>query len=380
MIDALSVKQFSFDESLHHLREEWDSLLKLSTRPSVYACFDYITLAVKYFAHTAERTFVLVMRDAQSNQLLAIFPMSVGVRKCFKRQVKVLEHCVTTHNSDVDKPYPIIHKNYESECWRRFKDYITKDFIDWDWLEYDELIPESQLNNSLQKFFKLPRYYAKQNPGPVSPIVGLEGDWENFWSQHRNMRKKARRMQKKLTGGYRYQVFYDEKDMPGCLQEYIATEEVGWKAEKGVSEPMGQKFYAELLPKLARDNRVCFGTLYDGEQAVSTELSYVFLDTVYFAHGTYHPDYHHLSPGTVSTSLFIKHFFGKGFKAGDFLAGFASYVNPLAKKIDTTKDTVVYKINGIFFYYAVMVLLKKSRSKTKRIFRRITGALGNSAS
>lgn len=373
MTDVFSVKQLSFDESLLHMREEWNQLLSQSTRPSIYACFDYLVLAVKYFAHTAERTFIVTMRDSESGQLRAIFPMSVGIRKCFQRKVKVLEHCITTHNSDVDKPYPIIHKKYESACWLHFKDYIQNEFKDWDWLEYDELIPESQLNTSLKKLFRLPRYFSKQNPGPVSPIVNLRGDWQVFWSQHRNMRKKARRMQKKLRDGYDYRVFDNEEDMSACLQQYIEIEKAGWKSNKGVSEAVGQQFYSELLPKLAQLKLACFGILYDGEQPVSTELSFVFLDTVYFAHGTYHPDYHHLSPGTVSTSLFIKHFYGKGYKSGDFLAGFADYVNPLAERVDKTKDTVVYKLNGIFFYYTYKVLLKKLRSKLKRIYHRFSG-------
>ncbi|TQV88713.1 GNAT family N-acetyltransferase [Aliikangiella coralliicola] len=378
-LSNIKLERVPFSEQLSKIEREWDELLASSTRPSIYASYHYINLSVKYFSHASEETFCLLMRDTTSGRLLAIFPMSIGIRKIRKKQVRVLEHCITTNHSDVDKPYPVIHNRYETECWTLFHRYFTTEYTNWDWLEYDELIPESKLNGLLKKLYKFPDYLARQQKGPVSPLVDLSGSWENFQQQHRNMRKKAKRMKKKLGDGFSYKVYNKHEDMSRCIDLYVSTESAGWKANKGVSENNNQKFYREVLPLLAKKGQVYFGILFDHDTPVSAEMSYVYLDTVYFAHGAFHPDYKHLSPGSVSTSMSIEYFHGKNYRDGDFLAGYADYVNPLAYKQDPTKDTVVFKVNYIFVYYLIDTFFRKTKSKLKRIMRRIWNKKQNNA-
>ena len=366
--EKLSIQKLSFAEVDNDLCLEWDQLIPKSIRPSLYATYDYIRLSIKHFnTDKVETTFVLIMRDTRTKELRAIFPLSVGLRRCYKRNVRVLEHIITTHYSDVDKPYPIIDKRFESICWRYFGDYIDREFTQWDWLEYAELIKESQLNSLVKKLFSLPKYFVTQSKGPDSPIVDLSGNWLEFWEAHRNLRKKNRRVEKQFGEGYRYQIFAREHEMQSCLSDYIAVEELSWKAGKGLSDPCGKAFYQELLPLLAKQEKAYFGILYEGETPVSVELSFTYLNTVYFAQGTYHPDYGHLSPGSVSTSKFIQYFIDKGYKDGDFLAGFAHYINAWAKEIYSTHDTVVYKINTIFCYYIFLRFYEKIKEKIKII-------------
>ncbi len=128
-----------------------------------------------------------------------------------------------------------------------------------------------------------------------------------------------------------------------------------------------RQFYEELLPLLAEKELIHVGILYDGNRAVSVEITYTFMDRAFFSLGTYNTHYSHLSPGTVSTALFIRYFFSKGMSYGDFLAGFANYVNPLAEKVEMSKEIVVFKINYIFIYYATVILWNKIGSKIRKI-------------
>jgi hypothetical protein len=157
------------------------------------------------------------------------------------------------------------------------------------------------------------------------------------------------------------------------------TEMAGWKANLGVSEKQNRLIYANLLPKLAEKNQAYFGILYDGDRVVSIELSYVYLNTVYFAHGTYHPDYAHLSPGSVSTSKFIEYFHGKGYQDGDFLAGFAFYVNSWSERLEPTQDIEIFKVNRVFFYYAACSLLLKIKKKLLKLKSRLNTSPQNHA-
>jgi len=110
--------------------------------------------------------------------------------------------------------------------------------------------------------------------------------------------------------------------------------------------------------------------LYDGKIPMATELSYTYMDTVYFAHSTYNTAYRHLSPGSIATSLSIEYFHNKGFKHGDFLAGFASYIDPFAEEILPTKETVIFKVNKIFIYYAMVRLWAKIKFKLKKLLKK----------
>ena len=104
----------------------------------------------------------------------------------------------------------------------------------------------------------------------------------------------------------------------------------------------------------------------DKEKVISVEVAYTFKDRVYFAHGTYDPDYAGLSAGTVNSSRLIQFFHGKGYTEGDFLAGYAGYNNPWASRIEKTQDIVIRKMNWKNWYLAFRHLLKKVMQKKQR--------------
>jgi hypothetical protein len=366
MTGKIRVEKRDLDLGLLELEEEWNALLRRSTRPTIYSTFDYVYTSCVHFKRT-EDIFFLFFRDDSTGTLLAIFPLSVWDDHVYGVHVQTLEHGITTKNTDVDKPYPIIDRDHEQVCWSRYRDYFRKEYREWDLIVYDELISESYLNSGLRKLFPFPQYYTKIKPGPHSPMVRLDGEWDVFWQKHSNMRKKNRRMETKIGDRFAYKVFSDPADVERCLNEYIATEQAGWKAGEGVSQEDNQKFYHELLPKLAARGQLYFGMMYDGDKVISAEISYVFMDRVYFALGTYNPEYKALSPGTVSTSRFIRFFHDKGYVDGDFLAGFAEYVNPWACRIDKTINIAIRRMGYKNGYLAFRHLMKKAARRLKRI-------------
>jgi len=369
MNPKIRVEKRGLDPGLMELEAEWNELLQRSTRPTIYSTLDYIYTSCVHFKRT-EDIFFLLFRDAATHALLAIFPLSVWDDRVYGVQVQTLEHGITTNNTDVDKPYPIIDRNHEQACWSRYRDYFKKEYLEWDLIIYDELISESYLNHGLRSLFLFPFYYTRVKPGPHSPIVRLDDDWSEFWQKHSNMRKKNRRMEKKIGDRFAYKVFSAPADVERCLNEYIATEQAGWKAGEGVSQSENQRFYHELLPKLAAKGQLFFGMMYDGDKVISAEISYVFMDRVYFALGTYNPDYKHLSPGTVSTSRFIRFFYDKGYVEGDFLAGFAEYVNPWACRIDKTINIAIRRMSCKTGYLALRHLMRMVKRKLKRVLEK----------
>ena len=145
-------------------------------------------------------------------------------------EMRILAHGITTSKTDVDKPYPIIRRGCEEACWKEFAAYVRRMGTDWDMLDLDEFWPDSFLVKNLRTLFPGPRYWTKAKAGPESPIVQLDGDWDEFWNGHRKLRKHTRKLERKLGENLVYKITSDPADTEECLNAYIATELISWKA------------------------------------------------------------------------------------------------------------------------------------------------------
>lgn len=359
----ITVEKREFNPELcRDLEPLWDALLACSSRPTIYSTFDYFNI-VYQFPRERKKIFLLLFRDISTGDLLAIFPMGLSKQTMCGLEFRVLTHGMTPVELGVDKPYPLIRKDSERDVWTRFRDYIRREYTNWDLLTYEEFTPESDLILRMKKLFSFPRYWTKTTPGPDSPIVRLDGDWEEFWMKHKKLRKKTRQLERKLGANLAYIVTSDPADIQQCLDNYIATELSSWKAGQAVSSEEHYQFYRDLFMSFATKKRIHFGTLYDGASVVSMEVAYTFNDRVFFAHGTYDPAYADLSPGAVNSCWFIRHFHGKGFVEGDYLAGYAHYNNPWACRIDKSVNVIIRKMNWKNWYLAFRHLVKKTCKK-----------------
>ncbi|VGO21294.1 GNAT family N-acetyltransferase [Pontiella sulfatireligans] len=367
MNGRIQVEKVGFGPELAGLEDEWEELHKNSVRPTIFSTFDYVYTSCLHFKGS-EDVFFLLLRDAGTQSLLAVFPLSVWSRKIHHVGLKVVSHGLTPNATEVDKPCPIIDRSREAECWTRFCEYLKTEFTSWDMIEFDELIAGSYLPHNLSKLFSFPRYFNRMKAGPDSPIINLGGEWEEFWGRHRKLRKRCRRLERALGENLSYRITSDPADLEQCLGQYIETEIRSWKEGEMVARH--RNFYQELLPKLMGKGQLYFGMMHDRDTVVSIEVAYVYLDRVYFCHGTYSPAYADMSPGMVNSCWFIKNFHGKGFVEGDYLAGFADYVNPWASRLERTENVVVRKMSWKNGYLAGFHLAKKVKIMLKSISKK----------
>ena len=370
MSGAIQVEKRDFGPELVGLEPEWEKLLQHSAHPSIFLTFDFVYTSCIHFKGD-EEVFFLLFRDADTRELLAIFPLSRWRRTCHGINLEVISHGITPQTSEVDKPRPIIDRNREAECWMRFRDYFQHECKSWDVIDFEELIASSYLTQNLAQLFSFPRFWTKAKAGPDSPIIKLDGDWEEFWGQHRKLRKKCRHLERALGEKLSYRITNDPSDVERCLKEYIETEISSWK--KGEMVAGNRAFYKELFPRLAEKRQLYFGMMYDGDVVVSIEVAYAFQDQIYFCHGTYSSDYAALSPGAVNSCWFIRYFHGKGFVEGDYLAGFSNYNNPWAHRIEKTANVVIRRMNWKNWCLAGLHLGNKLRIKLKRALGRPRG-------
>lgn len=375
----IHVQRVDFGPELRDLEAEWDALLMSSSWPSIYSSFEYVYRSGLNFRNN-EELFYLIFRNESSHELIAVFPLSLWLEENDGFILRVLCHATTTSFSEVDKPYPIIRRDSETLCWERFSDYFKNEYRQWDIMDFDTHIPESNLTHDLRNLFRMPRYCAKVRKGPESPIVYLDDSWENFWRKHRLVRRKTHRIEQEIGDNLSYVVTSDPGDMEQCLRQHVSTELRSWKAGQGVSEVKTQRFYHDILPRLAAKNQVYFSMMYDGEIVMSSVFAYTFMDRVYFAQVTYNPDYAELSPGIVNLSKLIQYFMGKDYTTGDFLCGAAHYAYPWAGHIAKTVDITIHRMgykNCILAlrYYGRMAALKGRRRCRRLLLHRRAGGV-----
>jgi CelD/BcsL family acetyltransferase involved in cellulose biosynthesis len=371
----INVEKISFGAALCAYSEEWDELLLRSSYPSIYSSFDFVYTSCVH-GRQEETLFFLFFREAATGELLAIFPLSLWAEERFGIKLRVLAHAVTTSFTEVDKPYPILKEGCETRCWERFKVYFQREYTGWDVIDFDTFWADSYLAREIKPLFPFPRYCAKVIPGPESPLVNLEGDWEAFWNQYRLVRRKTLRIEEEIGERLSYLLTNDLDDIERCLRQHVETERLGWKAGKGVSEEGTERLYFDLLPKLAARKQVYFSIMYDGEVVMSSAFSYVFLDKVYFVQITYNPAYSAMSPGIVNLAHMIQYFMGKGYGVGDFLCGAAHYAYPWAARIEKTVDVTIHRMGmkgwmlAMRYYCLRHQVLRRRAGIRRRLARR----------
>jgi len=326
-------------QDLINFQATWNELHKNCTAPSIYNGYDFIFESINVFFSHDVKLKIYILSDINSNQILAIYPLQRITTLWYFLKINTYEY---TALDEIDKPYPLIRQGHLKSCWNAFLQHLKQNVPDCHHLQLIEIpqtYPEIEL---LPKICEEQDFIYRINPDKQGPIINLDGEWNDYWAQHKKMRKKQHAILNKFKD--RITFIIHNKDWEWCLEQYIKLEQKSWKNGKVGLSTNAQTimFYQHLFKRLHQSNRLYFGFLVIDNNLISAEIAYTLNDKVYFCHGCYDQSYKKHSPGMVSTSLFIKHFYGKNFKFGDFLCGYAGYLNNWANIIIKTDTIEIY--------------------------------------
>ena len=342
------------------IRDEWNRLLEESLYPSIYLRFEYFAAAVRAFSDPDD-LFIVLLRGPQV-ELVGIFPFRLRRLRKGPFRPTAVELAVT---DELDKPYPIIKRGREIPAWQRFLKVLTERHPGWDLLHLLEIRDDDPLLLQEPSLFRMPRYRVRRSAYRESPLIALDRDWEQLGDNHKHMRKKLRLMQRDFGVGFRFQVFESTEDWRRCLRDYVALEQRGWKhGMVGIGKsPAMERFYEQVFAAFAPQGFLRFGFLYGGGTLIAGDVAYVKGDHVYFCHGSYDPAYGKYSPGLVSKSLFIRHFHDKGLQWGDYLAGYAGYMQNWSSRIVRTYNLRIERVRVAGLPYLLAGSLSARRRK-----------------
>lgn len=337
------MEQFQVDclrdyEHILPLEAEWEVLHKNCTRPSFYNSFDFLYSAANFLLENKSDLRLFSLRDKTTNELIALFPFEETTFHWYFLKAKALEY---TALQEVDKPFPVIKEGFTEVAWQALFRHLETVYTSWDalnLLELDESCPEIQLFPSLCSNHGFTQITVECR---VGPLINLNKEWESFSSAHPKMRKKIRAMERAYGESLCFEFIGD--DWSRGYELYTKLEQKSWKkGEVGITkDPLSEDFHKFLFERCAKKDNIAFGFLMVDGEPVSAEIAYCQGNKVYFCHGCYDEKFKKYSPGMVSTSLFLKHFFNSPYLEGDFLSGFANYLNAWSDEILHTKHIEV---------------------------------------
>ncbi len=362
-------------QAIFALKPEWEELHQRCSCPTIYNSFDFVFTSIKHFSVATDELFFICLRAQTDQSLVAIFPFSLS--DYYWRMGK-FRSILLAGREESDKAYPIIEKHLEAVVWPEVLRFLTEHKKRWQFLDFEEVRENSAAQQALEKQFKS-GYLVHSNADAVSPIIDLSQSWDEFWAEHRKMRKRVRKIESVFADEFKFEVVSEQHLLMQALEDYIELEKRSWKSKAKVGigkSPTTIAFYREYFEILAENNQLEFAFLSKADELVSAEIAYTFGSTVYFSHGCYSSSFKSLSPGMVSTCLFLKHYFGKNYQDGDFLGGFAQYINPWASQLMPSSNLIVIRIGFKTVLFYLLDLLRRLLFKPIKV--RLANWMGRS--
>lgn len=371
---GISIECLERSKEILALKQSWDKLHKNCTSPSIYNGFDFIYESIRSFKSAKQSKKVFTLTDTTSGELIAIFPLQQNRSKWrFFR----FNSYIYTAQEESDKPFPLIRNGYSNICWAAFLQHLKSNISDWEHLQLIEMPVTSEALDVLPGICKKLNLIYRVSPDAEAPMINLEGDWNEYWSQHRKKRKIIRKIEKDFSDRLKFTVY--NNNWQWCIDQYIELEGKSWKKGKvGISKNKESiTFHKRLFKHLGPSGNLHFGFLTIDDALISAVIGYTWGDTAYFCHVCYDDYYKKYSPGTVSISYFFKHFYESRYKTGDCLCGFAGYLNSWCDVLIPTNVIDIYiknpkiramftiRIAGKIIYNPVRNLLVKAYGRIK---------------
>lgn len=343
------------------LQNDWDELHQNSIFPSIYNTFLFLDESIKAFSTDNTELRIYLLKKESNQQIIAIFPFQISFDRWHRLPYNELGMaCV---NDNLDKPYPVIREGHHDITWQILIETLKQSPKDWQHLFLRD-IP-----TFLPTLKCLPEYC--QNSGLVyqsvfdttGPRINLNGDWDTFFRKHRSLKRKCKRLDKDFGDRVRFEII--ENNWEWCLEQYNKVERKTWKAESGIdSNANTRAFYQSVLAKLSEQRRLIFGFLFIDDKIIAAEIVYLHQDTAYFPHACFDPEYQQYSPSMIGNAWMLRHLYETPYQIGDYLCGYANYMNSWSDEIVETYDIYIYRLGPV-------VLLRLGFSKIRQVLRAI---------
>jgi CelD/BcsL family acetyltransferase involved in cellulose biosynthesis len=162
-----------------------------------------------------------------------------------------------------------------------------------------------------------------------SPYIVTEGSWDDYHHglpRRRQLRKSERRLAAK--GAVSFELVDSGPHLEAALEEGLAVEDSGWKAEGGtsiLSQPATAQFYRELAEWAAARGELRLWFLRFDGRAIAFAYCLEANGIHYQLKTGFDPEYRKFGPGVLLTQEKVKHAFEQGTHRYEFLGAADSH-------------------------------------------------------
>lgn len=206
------------------------------------------------------------------------------------------------------------------ELAQAFLDISIRETARWDLLFLSGITRDSPLFQALAQGFGR-RYFVGVGP-PVSRfIASLEGGVDGFLSRRSSkFRANLRRIRRRaLEEGFSFEYLTAPEDWRALYDTILAIESRSWKgkAGTGIIDDSMQRFYREMLPRLAQMGALRVGFLRKAGERVGFIFGGVLHGTYRGLQLSFDEDWRSFSLGNLAQLWMIEHLVEEGVRAYD---------------------------------------------------------------
>lgn len=223
-----------------------------------------------------------------------------------------------------DRPRLLVEGS-EEMFWNEILRFLNSECSSWDVLDLVEQ-PKDGPEGRGWSFLSRSGWYWEKAPDAFDYYISLEGSWEAYLkgldSDTRHEWSRRSRRLSSTPGGYVMERISSPERMREALFCFVALEQSGWKAEKGIGVGKDERhllFYEDLLVRLAGKGQAFIYFLKSGGETIAGKISFVQRDVFYSRHTTYSPTYAAYSPGILIQAEIIRELFNGPYRELDLL-------------------------------------------------------------
>lgn len=304
---SLTVELIDNDADFEALSPEWNALQDRSANPSLFATFDYVSLAWQHARQPGDRLLILLVRH--EGHLHAIAPLQVSRSTYHGLPIRRIEWIAAWEG---DRPGMLCDSD-PAPAWSRIQQYLASDYLEWDIAVFIEQSPTQQDADDLLARISLfdheldsDGYYISLTGSFDQYLAGIDAKVRANW------RNRARRLAAMVPTPELVSLTTPAQMAEG-VRRLIALERTSWKNEAGLGlgkDASHRAFYLALTEKLAAKGQAEFHFLEQNGEDLAGTLLFRQGTIVYERHIAYAPSHANLSPGIVLRTQVMEKLFG----------------------------------------------------------------------
>jgi len=350
---GLTVRRLEGNAFPGDLRPEWDTLVALSPRPTLYLTHDWMRTWWECFRSPNREPYVITASGAAG--LRGIAPLvRISHQFCgipFRRLELMTTGRYAFSCRNLSASLEFIAAGDRQETVRAMAGYLSEHPDDWDYLRFHPLPEDSETLAALPLWAAQNGFTCRVRPVLSNIVVELPGRWEDYLAQlSPGMRKRIRRADAGLRRSADSTIteITSPDDVDACFSEVESIERRCWKGRRRppFGDSMQAKFYRAVMSTAKEQGTLSLWMFNYLGRNIAYDFGVVSHGSVEMLKGSFIETDAKLSPGVCLTMREFEEYTKRGIRRVNLLWGDGGFKVKWTPKTETCYE--MYICNSTF--------------------------------